>query len=87
METVMGIMHCRKCNCNRDSHLHNYNKIVIRIFVAESFTCICAAETSNCIIAAETVTCIIVTETSINIPVTEGTTSKLAKMQQTLPLA
>ena len=34
----------------------------------------------------ETVTCITVIERSTNIPVTESTTSKLAKMQQTLSL-
>ena len=60
METVMCIMHCRKYhphNCNRDCII--IIKIVIRIFAAETVTCICAAETSNCIIATETVTYIL----------------------------
>ena len=58
-EIVMCIMHCRKYHlhdCNRDSHLHNFNNIVTNIFAAEIFTCISVAETSNCIIATETVT-------------------------------
>ena len=88
LETVMCIMHCRKYhlhNCNRDSHLYNYNKNCYPHICSETVTCICAAETSYCIIATETVICIIVTERSTNIPV--STTSKPAKMQQTLSLA
>ena len=54
IEIVMCIMHCRKYHlndCNRDSHLHNFKKLVIHIFAAETFTCIRVAETFNCIIA------------------------------------
>ena len=90
IETVMCIMHCRKYhqhNCSRNSHLDNHIKIVTHIFAAKTITCICAAETSNCITATETVTSITVTEKPNNIQATESTTSKPAKIQQTLSLA
>ena len=90
IDTVISIMHCRKYhqhNCSRDSHLDNHIKIVTHIFAAKTITCICAAETSNCITATETVTSITVTEKPNNIQATESTTSKPAKIQQTLSLA
>ena len=65
IETVMWIMHCRKChlhNYNRDSYLRSYNGIFTHIFASETVTCISAAETFNCIITTETVTCIIIIE-------------------------
>ena len=89
IEIVMCKMHCRKYylhDCNRDSHMYNFNKIVTHIFPAET-TCIDAVETSNCIIATETVSCIIATKRSTNIKdiiVVESTTDIIAIEPQNL---
>ena len=86
IEIVMCKMHCRKYylhDCNRDSHMYNFNKIVTHIFPAET-TCIDAVETSNCIIATETVSCIIATKRSTNIIVAESTTNIIAIEPQNL---
>ena len=69
IEIVMCIMQCRKYylhDCNRDSHLHNFSKIVTHVFDAEIFSGISVVETSNCIIATETVTFITATKRSTN---------------------
>ena len=78
---VMCIMHCRKYHrhdCNRDSHLHNFNNC---------HPCICCrnvAETSNSIIATETVTSITATKTSTNISVAESNANIIAIESQNL---
>ena len=50
IEIVMYVIHCRKCylhDCNRDSHMHNFNFNCHHILAAETFTCINAVETST----------------------------------------
>ena len=87
IEIVMYIMHRRKYHlheCNRDSHLQNFNKIATHIFAAETFTCRSVVETSNCIIATETVTFITATKRSTNISVAENTTKIIATEPQNL---
>ena len=62
IEIVMCIMHCRNYHlhdCSRDSHVHNFKKIVTHLFAAETFTCINATKRSTNIIVEESTTDII----------------------------
>ena len=79
METVICIMHCRKY------HLHNYNKNCYQHVCCRNchlHMCCRNFLQHNCNRDKQ-----IITERQTNIQVTESTTSKSAKMQQTLSLA
>ena len=81
--TTKAVMHCR--NCNRDSHLHKYNKNCHpHIQCRNCHYCINAAETSNSTIANETVKCMIATKRPTNTTVTESTIGIVAIEPQNL---